>query len=78
MTLSQLQETYNVLVRNRREAVESGQLGSALAYAHEMELVTAQYRTQARKNRARRERDDVMRSCGLTRVKGNQGGIYWE
>ena len=78
MTLAQIQAMYNVLSRNRREAVESGQWGSAQTYAHEMEHVKAQYRTQARKNKARRDRDDVMRSCGLERVRGALGGVYWE
>ena len=33
---------------------------------------------RARKNEARRDRDDVMRSCGLVRVRGAMGGVYWE
>ncbi len=28
--------------------------------------------------RPRKERDDAMRSLGLTKVKGALGGIYWE
>ena len=31
-----------------------------------------------RKNKARRERDQVMRDCGLVRVRGALGGVYWE
>ena len=31
-----------------------------------------------RRNRNRRERDQAMRDCGLVRVRGELGGIYWE
>lgn len=31
-----------------------------------------------RANKARRERDQVRRDCGLVRVRGALGGIYWE
>jgi hypothetical protein len=31
-----------------------------------------------KRNDARKERDDVMRSCGLVKVKGALGGTYWE
>ena len=33
-----------------------------------------------KKNRAkaRKEREDVLRSCGLVKVKGAMGGTYWE
>lgn len=31
-----------------------------------------------KRNLARKERDEVMRSCGLTKVKGALGGTYWE
>jgi DNA-directed RNA polymerase subunit RPC12/RpoP len=33
-------------------------------------------RQQARK--ARRQREAVLRSCGLTKVRGALGGTYWE
>ena len=26
----------------------------------------------------RKEREDMLRSCGLTKVKGALGGTYWE
>lgn len=34
----------------------------------------------ARKRRAaaRREREAIMRSCGLVKVRGARGGVYWE
>ena len=38
----------------------------------------AALRKKALANISRAERDDVMRSCGLTKVRGAQGGIYWE
>lgn len=31
-----------------------------------------------RRNRSRREQAQAMRDCGLTRVKGALGGVYWE
>ena len=40
-----------------------------------------QMRTQAakdRKNAARRGRDEAYRSCGLVKVRGALGGVYWE
>lgn len=29
-------------------------------------------------NRNRRNKDDIMRSLGLVKVKGALGGVYWE
>lgn len=31
-----------------------------------------------RKNRSRRERNQAYRDCGLVRVRGALGGVYWE
>ena len=31
-----------------------------------------------RRNAARREREQVLRDCGLVKVKGQLGGVYWE
>lgn len=33
---------------------------------------------RVRRNNARKQRDDLLRSCGLTKVRGALGGIYWE
>jgi len=33
---------------------------------------------RAARNKARRERDQVMRDCGLVKVRGAMGGTYWE
>ena len=33
---------------------------------------------RAKANRARRERDQVMRGLGLVKVRGALGGTYWE
>lgn len=33
---------------------------------------------KARKSAARKERDSVMRSLGLVKVRGALGGMYWE
>ncbi len=30
------------------------------------------------RNKARCERDQAMRDCGLVRVRGALGGVYWE
>jgi hypothetical protein len=34
--------------------------------------------TKDRRNATRREREQVMRDCGLVKVRGALGGIYWE
>lgn len=78
MTLDQIQNLYRIARSNEREALSVGATGSATTYHDEAETLRRMYRTQSRKNRARRERDDVMRSCGLVRVVGALGGIYWE
>jgi hypothetical protein len=31
-----------------------------------------------RRNKTRRERDEAYRSCGLVKVRGALGGVYWE
>ena len=31
-----------------------------------------------KRNKSRRERDQLMRDLGLVKVKGNLGGTYWE
>ena len=33
---------------------------------------------RARKNAARRAKDQAMRDCGLIKVRGALGGVYWE
>lgn len=33
---------------------------------------------RAAKNKKRRERDQVLRDCGLVKVRGALGGVYWE
>jgi uncharacterized Zn finger protein (UPF0148 family) len=38
----------------------------------------AKVRKSAKRRKARRERDAIMRSLGLTKVKGALGGTYWE
>jgi uncharacterized Zn finger protein (UPF0148 family) len=32
----------------------------------------------AKRNAARKAREDAIRSCGLVKVKGAMGGTYWE
>ena len=34
--------------------------------------------TSAKRERNRRERNESMKDLGLTKVKGNLGGTYWE
>jgi uncharacterized Zn finger protein (UPF0148 family) len=34
--------------------------------------------TNQRRKARRREREDVLRSCGLVKVRGALGGTYWE
>jgi hypothetical protein len=38
----------------------------------------ARLRNLALRNRSRSDRDQFMRDCGLVRVRGALGGIYWE
>jgi hypothetical protein len=35
-------------------------------------------RTSAKRKASRRERESIMRSLGLVKVKGALGGTYWE
>lgn len=35
-------------------------------------------RKTRRANLNRRDREDVLRSCGLVKVRGALGGVYWE
>ena len=41
-------------------------------------VVPFKHAQQNKRNAARRERDQIMRDCGLIRVRGALGGIYWE
>jgi hypothetical protein len=34
--------------------------------------------TKDRRNATRREREQAMKDCGLVKVRGALGGIYWE
>jgi hypothetical protein len=38
----------------------------------------ARYWRNVKANAARKFRDQAMRSCGLVKVRGALGGIYWE
>lgn len=52
---------------------------SKASYATEAEAREALADFKRRRaNRARRERDQVMRDCGLVKVRGAKGGTYWE
>jgi uncharacterized Zn finger protein (UPF0148 family) len=33
---------------------------------------------RAARNKARREREQVLRDCGMVKVRGALGGTYWE
>lgn len=46
----------------------------------EAEEIVRKYedRKRTRHNEARRDRNEALKSCGLVRVKGSQGGTYWE
>ena len=45
--------------------------------AAERKVLRSEDRRIAR-NKARRERDQARRDCGLVKVRGNLGGTYWE
>lgn len=38
----------------------------------------ARLRKLALSNIKRQSRDNAMRDCGLVKVRGSQGGVYWE
>jgi hypothetical protein len=42
------------------------------------ELATEKQEQADNRNRARKERDQAMRDCGLVKVRGALGGVYWE
>jgi hypothetical protein len=47
----------------------------------EFERISAECQAKAKRaarNKARRDRDQVMRDLGLVKVRGNLGGTYWE
>ena len=48
----------------------------ACEFAAQEEKVNKERR--AERNRQRRERDQVMRDCGLVKVRGAMGGTYYE
>ena len=53
-------------------------LGGPFSSRFDADQEIARIQARIRKNRARNERNEAMRSLGLTRVRGNLGGIYWE
>jgi hypothetical protein len=38
----------------------------------------AELRKRALRNRRRADIDDAYRSCGMTKVRGDSGRVYWE
>ncbi len=42
------------------------------------EIEAASKAKRAKANKARRERESVLRDCGLVKVRGAMGGTYWE
>jgi hypothetical protein len=52
-------------------------LAELRARAREMNDST-QFRERPVRNQARRDRDQAMRDIGMTKVRGNLGGTYWE
>lgn len=64
---------------NRVVTRQSGPTLEQVQYCDENEAKNVRKEAaRLRANRARRERESVMRSCGLVKVKGALGGIYWE
>jgi hypothetical protein len=43
-----------------------------------MRRVEAEQYKRDRRNQRRRDREQAMRDLGLTKVRGNCGGTYWE
>ena len=50
----------------------------AMRAAHCARMIQAMGTQRNERNRQRRERDQVYRDCGLRRVRGALGGVYWE
>jgi hypothetical protein len=75
MTLDQLRSEYYT-AKTVRDTLTSADLIAEMQA--KMDRLKKAYNVQRRKNLARRERDDAMRSCGLVRVVGALGGVYWE
>lgn len=46
--------------------------------AEEQDGLAIEKAKRDRRNRERRERNQVMRDLGLKRVRGALGGVYWE
>lgn len=78
--------------RNEREATDfedynharrvADSLGANEVLMHQTDTRVRRWEKEdARKARAkanRKAREDALRSCGLRKVRGNLGGIYWE
>ncbi len=66
--------SYNVNVRTGIVCRTDGEYPDA--ETHDRILRAVQSRMKAQ--RGARERDQMLRDCGLVKVRGNLGGTYWE
>ena len=68
------------MLKDHSTELRDEQLSKPLYYCvGKCEHVTCQEtRKRLARNRARRERDQAYRDCGLVKVRGALGGTYWE
>jgi len=70
--------------KDYRAYLDAGAIGEPPHFMHydlsmqEAFRIIAEIKRNRRANVARRERDQIRRDCGLVRVRGALGGIYWE
>ena len=57
---------------------QSHQVGCPCIHAEHRCATCKRRRRNARANRNRKAREAILRSCGLVKVRGALGGIYWE
>lgn len=65
---------------NVRTRLVTKQVDGQTVYCDDTESsrVLRRVEQRARAASAKRDREDVLRSCGLVKVRGALGGVYWE
>ena len=78
MKLEMMRLAYSNMKANREIAIRRGDAALLAQVDASMAELKRTYRAQKNRNLWRREKDAALRSCGLVRVVGAQGGVYWE
>jgi len=60
---------------NDLEAIQVPRFGAKLQH---VSSAAGEECKRKQRNKARRQRDQIRRDCGLVRVRGALGGVYWE